>query len=168
VVPMLGSLGDADLYFGDKWVPQPGPWPSASNASSATDDIEVVSWSGTDCTAPPCWYFMAVVEFYGQNDVSYTIVVTNGSAPIPLADGVPVNGYVGSNDFDYYSAAFWAGSTQDAYNVALTTLSGDPDVFVLLQPNGEASCGGGGVERTADMRWLFPSSRGVFRGPALT
>ena len=138
LTPAIGTAGDADLFVGDAWIPVPGI--PAYNRSSATNQVEIVHVPASWCTAPSCWFYISALAYAPVNQ-SYILLASTGRTPVPLNDGVPVGGTVSANDADFYSAAFTPAFLGDSYAVSLTTIAGDPDVYVLINPD-QGECGG--------------------------
>ena len=129
MVPFLGSEGDADLFVSG---PQT-PFPSRGNYdwTSASDYTEIVTVPANVCP-PPCMFYIGVMA-YQQINSSYLIMAANSSAPTPLTPGVPASGFVATNDVDRYLATYSPITSADTFQIALSTLNGDPDIYVLLK-----------------------------------
>ena len=139
--PLLGSAGDADLFLSDSWNTAPSMF--AANVSSMTDGTEVVHVPEAWCaTPPPCDFYIGVLAYYNAS-ATYRLSASRGPAPVPLSEGIPVDGLVSVGGLDPYSTAVFLASSFDAFNVALTTLSGDPDLYILIG-DVVSACGGGG------------------------
>ena len=132
---IFGTAGDADLFVGDFHLPVPTIL--NNNASSITDTVETIHVPASWCLAVPCTFYISTLAYYNIN-VSSRLVIQNIADPVIITDGIPVGGAVGPNDVDYYINSFALAAGDDTYAVSLTTLAGDPDLYVLLNPQNGA------------------------------
>jgi hypothetical protein len=122
--------GDPDLF-----VSRTNPHPNATDydwkkRSFGTDVIPIVY--GSDPKGGPGVYYVSV---FGFRNSSYTILAaTNNDYPALLMPGIPQSGYVLQSQNDYY-ICFLPADMNSVLKIALTTISGDTDLYVNVGDN---------------------------------
>ena len=138
--------GDSDLFLSASRENEPG---------NSYSDMEATGWAGTDtitiepgdplyCTG--CTFYLAV---YGYLASSYSIVYSSGLTS--LGCGQSTFGNVGKNLMAYFSYSV-GGDDDGDIEIAMTALTGDPDIYV--------SAGNGGVFPTKEESMWMRSSLG--------
>jgi hypothetical protein len=139
VVTVTNYFGDADLYV--SWHPnnhQPNSTSSDKQSLSSGDDsitIPSPDWmsqcsviNNPDGSVVPCAIFIGVRGFRGS---MYSIVGSaNASLPNLLIDGQPQGGFVAKGGLAYFRIPISLASNTDTFGIAVTSLSGDADLYV--------------------------------------
>ena len=84
---------------------------------------------------PSSTYLILVIarEFSSENSASYSIMYSTGNWPVRLSEGVGYMDEVNGENSKYY--LFPIASLHEDVSITLTALTGDPDLFLSLDPN---------------------------------
>ena len=135
-VTLTATSGDPDLYISTVALPTrtPGNY-NWSSTHSGGDSVSVTN-------APVSMYWIGVYGWSMQNSTfSVVATLTDPSGPgglgdiTSLLDGEQQNGLAQANQYVYYSIRLTGGVSFDNLFIALTKMSGDPDLYVRWDAN---------------------------------
>ena len=139
-ITLSPSFGDPDMYVTlDGMTPNASYFAYKATGASGVDAITITP-SGAGCAAgrtpsqcycAHCNINIAVVSFSARS--SYTIIVSTGETTTVLQDGVPFRASVTLYTYSYFK--FYVPDPGSSVRVAVTAMSGDPDLTVAMTPN---------------------------------
>jgi hypothetical protein len=129
---LVSGYGDPDIYITAN--DASGAWPSTTyytwaGKGSAGSDMVTVSFADPKFSAacPPNTPCRIAASVYGYTTASYTLTATSSGGYTQLIAGIPATGFVSAGSYAYFN---FTPSTPDNFTIAVTALSGDPDVYV--------------------------------------
>lgn len=142
--------GDVDLYVSRSWDKKPHfstdntvvsyDFQSASIGDEdliiAHDKLEDIC--GIAVSNSPCYFIIAVVGRASTNS-RYTLTYSLKDSTVVLVNGLPLVGHVASQRYQYYKFALYQPG-KDVL-ISVSSISGDPDVYIGLSPNTHPSRG---------------------------
>lgn len=134
-ITLTPRFGDADLYVltsagdnpADDRIPSPTVYDYRSIHASGDDHVHIgIGDSNNHCTVGvSCRVHIAV---HGYRPSQYTIVASSSHATTTLQTGVPMRDTVPQDTYEYF--VFTADQPNTIITIALTPISGDPDIYV--------------------------------------